>query len=90
MVNIMLWALAGGVAGWIAFSLVGFNAKRGQITSIIMGMIGGFIGGNILAPMFHAGAVSAAEFNPFALFVAFASAAAVLTIGNMVHERFGF
>jgi uncharacterized membrane protein YeaQ/YmgE (transglycosylase-associated protein family) len=90
MVNIVLWGLAGGVAGWIAFSVIGFNEKQGLLASVIIGMVGGFVGGNILAPMFGAGAVSAGEFNPFSLFVAFASATAILTISNMVHKRLGF
>ena len=90
MVNIMLWGLAGGIAGWICYTLIGFNEKRGLVASIIIGMVGGYLGGNILAPMFGAGAIGSGEFNPFSLFVAFASAAAILTIGNMVHKRFGF
>lgn len=90
MINIVLWGLAGGIVGWIGFALIRVNEERGLLASVIIGMVGGFMGGNILAPMFHAGAVSAAEFNPFALFVAFASAAAALTISNMVHKRFGF
>ena len=90
MINIMLWALAGGLAGWIAFSQIGFNEERGLVISVIIGMVGGFFGGNILAPMFGAGAMHPGEFNPFALFIAFASAAGVLTISNMVYKRFGF
>lgn len=88
VINIVLWGLAGGVAGWIGFALIGSNAERGLLASVVIGIVGGLIGGNILAPMFHAGAFSAADFNPFALFVAFASAVAALTITNMVHKRF--
>ena len=90
MLNIILWGLAGGIAGWIAFAYMGFNKERGLVVSIVIGMVGGFLGGNILAPMFSAGAISPGAFNPFSLFIAFASAAAVLTISNMVYKRFGF
>jgi uncharacterized membrane protein YeaQ/YmgE (transglycosylase-associated protein family) len=90
MVNILLWALAGGTAGWIGFSLVGFNEDRGLAVSVVIGMVGGFLGGNMLAPMFSAGAVNPGVFNPFSLFIAFACAAAVLTVSNMVYKRFGF
>jgi len=91
MGNIMLWVLAGGVAGWIAFAFMKFNADRGLLISIIIGMVGGYLGGSILAPMFGAGpAVNPSDFNPFPLFIAFASAVACLTISNMIHKRFGF
>lgn len=90
MVNILLWALAGATAGWIGFSFLGFNKDRGLAVSVVIGMVGGFLGGNIVAPMFSAAAVSAGAFNPFTLFVAFACATAILTVSNMVYKRFGF
>ena len=90
MVNVILWALAGGIAGWIAYAYAGLNEKRGMMVSIIIGMVGGFLGGNILAPMFGAGTISPVDFNPFSLFIALASAAGVLTVSNMVYQRFGF
>lgn len=90
MVNIMLWVLAGGIAGWIGYTYMKFNARRGLMISIVIGMAGGYFGGRILAPMLgSATAVNAGDFSPFPLFIALASAAACLIIGNMIHERFG-
>ena len=91
MGNIMLWALAGGIAGWIGYTLLKFNVDRGLLISILIGIVGGFLGGSVLAPMFGAGVtVHPGDFNPFRLFIAFASAAACLTISNMIYKRFGF
>ena len=91
MTNIILWIIAGGVAGWIGFSFVKLNEQRGLMISIVIGMFGGFIGGKHLAPMLGAApAVNPGDFSPFPLFVALASAAAVLVISSMIHKRFGF
>jgi hypothetical protein len=35
-------------------------------------------------------AVSPGDFSPFPLFIALASAAAILIISSMIHKRFGF
>ena len=91
MSNVVLWVLAGGIAGWIGFAFVKFNVARGLLISIIIGMLGGYLGGTVLAPMFGAGVtVNPGDFNPFRLFIAFASATACLTISNMIYKRFGF
>ena len=91
MSNLLLWGLAGGIAGWIGYAFMKFNKDRGLLTSILIGLLGGYLGGSFLAPMFGAGVtVNPGDFNPFRLFIAFASAAACLTISNMIHKRFGF
>jgi uncharacterized membrane protein YeaQ/YmgE (transglycosylase-associated protein family) len=90
MANIMLCVLAGGTAGWIAYALLKVNKERGVVISVIIGMLGGFVGGSFLASMFGAGAsIDPGDFNPFRLFVACASAAAFLIISSMVQKRFG-
>jgi len=91
MMNTMLWAIAGGTAGWISYSFMDLNEERGLKTVIAIGMFGGFLGGKLVAPLFGAGsAVNSGDFSPFTLFIAFASAAAVLIVSSKVHKRFGF
>jgi uncharacterized membrane protein YeaQ/YmgE (transglycosylase-associated protein family) len=87
--NIIMWVLAGAAIGWAGFAVLGFNEARGMYVSIVIGAVGGFLGGNVLAPMLSSAAVAPEAFNFLALFVAAISAAACLTIGNMVHKRFG-
>lgn len=43
--NILLWIIFGGLAGWIATMIVGDDAGFGIIGNIIVGIIGAFIGG---------------------------------------------
>jgi uncharacterized membrane protein YeaQ/YmgE (transglycosylase-associated protein family) len=86
--NIAMWVLAGGVLGWVGYAHLRGNRERGMIFSIIIGIVGGLFGGNVLAPMLGAVTETPNIFSPFALFVAVASAAACLTIGDMLSKRY--
>lgn len=43
--NILLWIIFGGLAGWLATAIVGSDAGIGVIGNIIIGIVGAFIGG---------------------------------------------
>lgn len=45
MVNIILWIVFGGLAGWIATLFVGNDASFGIAGNVVVGIIGAFIGG---------------------------------------------
>ena len=86
--NIALCMLAGGILGWLGYTYLGYNEKRGRIMSIVIGATGGFFGGKMLAPMFTA-AAAPGDVSVGALFFAAAVAAAFLAIGNLVENRWG-
>lgn len=85
--NIVMWILAGGMLGWIGFAVLGYNAERGMKVSVILGAAGGFVGGELIAPMFGGVAVVPGDFSGSALFFAAAAAAVFLFVGNFVHDR---
>ncbi len=87
--ELVLWIVAGAVLGWVGIAYMGFNKDRGTIVSIIIGVAGGVAGGKLVAPMLLAGAALPGEFSMAALIVVLASSAALLALGNLVHERFG-
>lgn len=87
--NIAMWVLVGGIIGWIGFSYLNFNVKRGMIISVVIGMAGAFLGGGVLAPMLSAAMANPGDFNPLSLFTAFAGAAGCLIVGDMIYRRFG-
>jgi hypothetical protein len=66
-----------------------FNEERGMTVSMIIGGVGGFLGGKMIAPMFTAAAAVPADFSASALFFAAGVAAAFLAVGNLVHSRWG-
>ena len=87
--TVVAWMLAGVAAAWIGFFLLRFNVKRGLLFSIAIGVLASYLGGGLLGPMLAAGTIVAGEFNPFSVFAAFATAAGVLIVGEMIHRRFG-
>lgn len=87
--NVILWMLAGGVVGWVGCSALHVNAARGLVVSAIIGVVGAFFGGQVLAPIFHGTTGNPGDFSSFALLIAFASAVGCASISDMVYERFG-
>ena len=86
--NIAMWVVAGGILGWIGFAMLDANRERGMIVSVVIGVLGGFFGGNVLAPMLGAVTDAPNDFSPFSLVIAMTSAAACLAIGNLVSNRY--
>lgn len=87
--NVAMWVVAGGMLGWIGFAYLRGNRDLGLATSIIIGAVGGFFGGNVLAPMLGAVTDTPNIFNLFSMAVALGSAAACLAIVNLLTRRFG-
>ena len=87
--NIVMWMLAGGILGWVGYAFLSFNEERGMVVSVIIGAVGGFFGGKLIAPMFTAAATVPDAFSFAALFFATAVAAAFLAVGNLAYKRWG-
>ena len=87
--NIALYALAGGIAGWLAFAVVGYNAERGLIVSLVMGACGAIIGGHVIAPALVSPAAAQTGVSMPAVIIALAAAATCLFVGNQVQKRWG-
>lgn len=42
--NLITWIIVGGIAGWLAKSIVG-SKRMGLVPTILVGIVGGFLGG---------------------------------------------
>lgn len=85
--NIPIWIIAGAVLGWAACSMLNAGNTRSIGVSILIGAVGGFFGGNVLAPMLGAPTDKLNEFSAFSLIVAMGAAAGCLVVGNLLHRR---
>lgn len=45
LVNLILWVVLGGVAGWIASMLMGRDGQMGALANIVIGIVGAVLGG---------------------------------------------
>jgi uncharacterized membrane protein YeaQ/YmgE (transglycosylase-associated protein family) len=86
--NLMLWLMAGGFAGWVGFRFIGANASRGLLTSMAIGICGAYLGGGVLVPMLDDTISLQDAFSPVALIMAVACAAVCLTVSDMIFRRF--
>lgn len=43
--NILLWVVFGGLAGWLASVLMGTDGQMGLLANVLVGVAGAFIGG---------------------------------------------
>jgi uncharacterized membrane protein YeaQ/YmgE (transglycosylase-associated protein family) len=86
--NMALWILTGGAVGWLAFLYLGFD-RRGMIGAVLIGALGAVVGGQLVAPMFTAGAAVPDALTSAGLFFAASLAVAFLLVSNFVHKRWG-
>ena len=85
--NIALYAVAGGIAGWLAFAVVGYNSQRGLIVSLVMGALGASVGGQVIAPALVSSAAAQTDVSMPAMIIAIAAAATCLFVGDQAQKR---
>jgi uncharacterized membrane protein YeaQ/YmgE (transglycosylase-associated protein family) len=88
--NLLLCLLAGAAVGSIAYSVLNLNAARGLFFSAVVGAIGAYFGGRILAPAFVSGSDEATSLSLVAFFIATTSALVVVKIADSLYRRFQF
>lgn len=66
--DILLWLVFGGLAGWLASIIMGANAHMGIVMNIIVGIVGAMIGG-FIASVTGIGSMSGFNITSFILAV---------------------
>lgn len=85
MVNLILWIIFGGLAGWLASVFVGADGGMGIISNVIVGIVGAFLGGWIADKMGMGGNDGAERPTSIASFVwAVLGAVVLLLILNLI------
>jgi uncharacterized membrane protein YeaQ/YmgE (transglycosylase-associated protein family) len=83
----ILWLIVGGLLGWVASMIMGTNDRQGIFLNIVVGIIGAFIGGLLLAPLFGTGTINAGDFSLGSLLVSLVGAVVLLAIVNFFRRR---
>jgi uncharacterized membrane protein YeaQ/YmgE (transglycosylase-associated protein family) len=79
----ILWIIIGGIIGWLASIVMRTNAQQGMFLNIVVGIIGAFLGGLLIAPLLGAGTINQSDFSIVSLLVSFLGAVILLAIVNL-------
>jgi uncharacterized membrane protein YeaQ/YmgE (transglycosylase-associated protein family) len=83
MVNFLVWIIVGGIIGWIASLIMRTDAQQGLLLNIIVGIVGAFIAGWLLTPIFGGGTINQDNFSLPALLLSLGGAIILLAIVNL-------
>jgi uncharacterized membrane protein YeaQ/YmgE (transglycosylase-associated protein family) len=81
--NFIVWLIVGGLVGWVASMLMRTDAQQGIILNVVVGIVGAFLGGWLLAPMFGTGTINQNDFSGSGLVVSLLGAVILLAIVNL-------
>lgn len=81
--NLIIWLVVGGLVGWVASMLMRTDAKQGLLLNVVVGIVGAFLGGLLLAPMFGTGTINSNDFSLPSLGVSLLGAVILLAIVNL-------
>jgi uncharacterized membrane protein YeaQ/YmgE (transglycosylase-associated protein family) len=83
----ILWIIVGGLLGWVASMIMGTNDGQGKFLNIVVGIVGAFLSGLLLAPMFGTGTINDGDFSMSSVLVSLAGAVLLLAIVNLFRRR---
>lgn len=90
MVNFLVWIIVGAVIGWAASVIMKTNNRQGLIADIIVGIVGAFVGGYFLSPLFNVSTINEGNFSIPALLVSLGGAVILLAISKLFRSISGF
>ena len=83
MINFIIWIILGGVLGWLASIIMRTDAQQGMLLNIIVGIIGAFLAGLVLSPLFGISTINQNNFSIASLLVSLLGAVILLGIVNL-------
>jgi uncharacterized membrane protein YeaQ/YmgE (transglycosylase-associated protein family) len=62
--NLIIYIIAGAIVGYVASRIMHTNSQQGTLMDIVVGVIGAFLAGYFLTPIFHVGTINDAVTLP--------------------------
>lgn len=81
--NFIIWLIAGAVIGWVASIIMHTNSQQGLLLDIVVGIIGAFVAGFFLTPLFGVSTINQNNFSAPALLVSLGGAVVLLAVVNL-------
>jgi uncharacterized membrane protein YeaQ/YmgE (transglycosylase-associated protein family) len=82
----IIWLIVGGILGWLASIVMKTDAQQGMILNVVVGIVGAFLGGWLLSPLFGTGTINYDDFSVSSLLVSFLGAVILLAIVNLLRR----
>jgi uncharacterized membrane protein YeaQ/YmgE (transglycosylase-associated protein family) len=89
MVNFMVWVLVGGLLGGGISRLVRGDTTAGLLLNVAAGVVGAYLAGLIITPLFTLNALYENSFSPLALAIAVGGAGLLLAAINLPRRKSG-
>jgi uncharacterized membrane protein YeaQ/YmgE (transglycosylase-associated protein family) len=84
MVNFIVWIIAGAIIGWVASMVMGTNRQQGLLLDVVVGVVGAFVAGWFLTPLFGIGTINQSNFSLPALLVSLLGAVILLAVVKLL------
>ena len=85
--NFIIWLIVGGLIGWVASMIMKTDAQQGVFLNIVVGIVGAFLGGLLISPLFGVPTINQNAFSIGALLVSLLGAIILLAIVNFFRRR---
>jgi uncharacterized membrane protein YeaQ/YmgE (transglycosylase-associated protein family) len=86
MINFIIWIILGGILGWLASMIMRTDAQQGTLLNIVVGIVGAFLAGMFLSPLFGVATINQNNFSIASLLVSLLGAVILLAIVNMLRR----
>ncbi len=83
MLNFIVWLIVGGIIGWLASLVMRTDAQQGTLLNIIVGIVGAFVAGLVLTPLFGIGSINSGNFSLPAMLISLLGAIILLAVVNL-------
>ena len=84
--NLIIYLIAGAIVGYVASRIMRTNSQQGLILDIVVGVVGAYLGGYFLSPIFKVGTINDAITLP-TLLVTLLGSVILLAIVNLLRGR---
>ena len=81
--NFIIWLIVGGIIGWLASIVMKRDGQQGILLNIIVGIVGSFLGGVLIAPLLGSGTANTGDFSVMGLLASLIGAVILLAIVNL-------
>jgi uncharacterized membrane protein YeaQ/YmgE (transglycosylase-associated protein family) len=81
--NFIIWLIVGGIIGWLASMIMKTDAQQGIILNVVVGIVGSFLGGWLIAPLLGSGTANTGDFSVMGLIASLIGAIILLAIVNL-------